>query len=378
MTASKFLRRTAAAAAAVVLLGTLQSPSSPENRLDFWGLNGTGIWAVEAGNSNGREGEEGPKDLGGGEGKNSEGGGDAKGSPEDSTVGQINGDDEQVGKGGGSNQNKAAKGNGSKKQSNLRGSTSSSDIPTIKPDNAILESIFSSLSEVGKNAPAHPLAKEAQEVKAFNELLDRIFVPRLQTPPKYQGALECLNEAIYRDVLSGPKRVKNNPHLLQQAYSVVRHPPRGLDVPELFIELRQETDKRLWEVRRKKEIRIYERKGAPIPERLELSADEVAALDAEEPRDREEDLSDTELAARTVLIDGWMKEQFRLRLYYSKRIGTLKEDPQDLVDTFNPGPKFISVTVEEIVGLSYNAQLDPEIDIPPATEERRTSRPAEF
>lgn len=196
--------------------------------------------------------------------------------------------------------------------------------------------------------------------------------------PKYQGALECLNESIYRDVLSGPKKVKDNPRLLQHAYSVLRRPPAVLEVPELFVELRQATDKKAWEVRRKREINYYERRGEPIPDILQLSADEVTALDAAEPRMREEEISETELATRVIMVDGWMKEQYRLRLYYRKRIGQLKEDPQDLVDGFNPGPKFVSVSVEEVLGLSYGAVLDPEPEPVDPEVQRPNARAAEF
>lgn len=184
--------------------------------------------------------------------------------------------------------------------------------------------------------------------------------------------------SIYRDVLSGPKKVKDNPTLLQVAYSVIRRSPMGLEVPALFVELRVETDKRVWEERRRKEIRLYELRGEPIPERLQLSADEVVALDAEEPQDREEDLSETELAARTIMIDGWMKEQMRLRLYYQKRVGTLDGDPQDLVEAFDAGPE-ITVSVEEVVGLGYGAVLDPEPDdIQNSLVRRANARAAEF
>ncbi|CDI80764.1 hypothetical protein, conserved [Eimeria acervulina] len=377
MAAAKLLRRAAAAAAAVVLLGTFQGPSDPSNLVGFSGMNFSYILAVEAGNSRGSDGQKERSGLGKGNGKGSKGGNEPERRNSDPML-QMNGDDDHAEKEGSSAKKRPAKRGGVKGQSNLRGSASNaSGDKSLTSENPVLESIFSAFTEFGKD-PDHPLADQVKEVRALNELIDRIFVPRLQTPPKYTGALECVNMSIYRDVLSGPKKVKDNPTLLQLAYSVIRRSPMGLEVPALFVELRVETDKRVWEERRRKEIRLYELRGEPIPERLQLSADEVVALDAEEPQDREEDLSETELAARTIMIDGWMKEQMRLRLYYQKRVGTLDGDPQDLVEAFDAGPE-ITVSVEEVVGLGYGAVLDPEPDdIQNSLVRRANARAAEF
>ncbi|CDI76094.1 hypothetical protein, conserved [Eimeria praecox] len=377
MRASKFLRHAAAAAAAVAVLGTFQVPSDPSNRVGFCGGNFGYIWAVEAGDSNGRDSEEGPSDMGGDD-RGSEGGGAAKSNAKDASVKQMNEGDGNPNEDGGNAKSQEAQSGDSKKQSNLRGSASNNKNSTLlQPANATLERIFGMFSDLGKDAN-HPLAEQVKEAKDFNEFIDRVFVPRLQTPPKYAGALECLNESIYRDLLSGPKKAKTSPHMLQHAYSALRRSPMVLEVPALFIELRQDTDKREWEVRRRREIHFYERKGEPIPERVQLSAEDVMALEAEEPRDREEDISEPEMASRVTLINGWMKEQFRLRLYYRQRIGLLKGDPQDLVDTFNPGPQYVSVSVEEVIGLSYNAVLDPEPEIDDSEINGPSARAAEF
>ncbi|CDJ28568.1 uncharacterized protein EMH_0042040 [Eimeria mitis] len=417
MTTSKFLRHAAAAAAAVVILGTFQGPSDPSNRLSFCGLNAGYIWAVEAGDSNGLDGEDGPSDLTGGDGEGPEPGRSENGDEKDSSTGQVNGEGEPVVCGlnagyiwaveaGDSNGLDGEEGsgdltggdgegpepgrseNGDEKDSST-GQVNGEGEPVVGDDSSIKTKATASDDSKKQNKLRGSAStnKSSSSEQSKDPLLEKIFgaftglgtIILLLVKPKYQGALECLNEKIYRDVLSGPKKVKDNPQLLQQAYSVLRRPPPVLQVPELFVELRQETDKRLWEQRRKREIRFYEQKGEPIPDRLQLSADEVMAADAEDPPLREEHLSETELASRTVLIDGWMKEQFRLRLYYSKRIGVLKGDPQELVETFNPGPKYVTVSVEEILGLSYDAKLDPEPEIEASSPEQRSSaRAAEF
>lgn len=187
-----------------------------------------------------------------------------------------------------------------------------------------------------------------------------------------------MNEALNRDILSGPKKDKRDARALQQAYNFLRNPPVMLQVPIVFVELRSAADRRLWDDERKAEQRRYEQRGDPIPERLLLNADELVARDAEEPRVREEELSEEEIRARLRMINGWMEQQFRLRLYYRKRIGTLQGNPQDLLVTFDAGPKYVAVTVEDIEGLSYNAELDPEPPIDDEFEQGTEARKQEL
>ncbi|CDJ37574.1 hypothetical protein, conserved [Eimeria tenella] len=358
MTVPRLLRH--AATAALIALGTFQGQSDPSNVVGLLRNNLSCLWVVEANGSNSNE-TSGVGNDSEDSRRRGEGGGPGR-SKKNSSGGIVPEIPENRGDTGPS----GSKGGSENRASGLRGVSSNSQgsTPSSQPEKPSLQSIFGNLFQnFGSDEEGgHPLAEQASDAKAFNDLIDRIFVPRLQTAPKYQGALESINESIYRDVLRGPKKVKGNVQLLQQAYSVINHPAKMLDVPDLFVELRAAADRRIWDQTRQREKAQYERKGDPVPKRFEMSADDVVALEAEEPRVREEELSNTELQARIRMINGWMKEQFRLRLYYSKRTGALKADPQDLVDTFNPGPN-VPVTVEDIIGLSYEAELEPEPEL---------------
>lgn len=123
---------------------------------------------------------------------------------------------------------------------------------------------------------------------------------------------------------------------------------------------------RLWDEERSAAAKRYEQKGQPVPQRLQLDAAEFEAREAEEPRNREEDLLEEERRARVKMINGWLRQQFRLRLYYQKRIGKLKGNPQDLLVTFDAGPDALLVSVDDIEGLGYGAELEPD---PEAEEE---------
>lgn len=227
-------------------------------------------------------------------------------------------------------------------------------------DKQDLGGIFQGLLQTLSDGNDGLVSEQAKDVALLNDLIDRIFPPRLQTTPKYQGSLECLNEALHRDTLSGPNKNKRDSKSLQQAYNFLRGPPRMLQVPSLFVELREAADKSRWDSERADHRKRYEIRGDPVPERFLLTAEELVVRDAEEPRSREEELSDEEVKSRLRVLNGWLKQQFRLRLYYLKRIGSLEGHPQDLLVTFEAGPDRIAVTVEDIEGLSYNGQLDPE------------------
>ncbi|OEH75233.1 uncharacterized protein LOC34622093 [Cyclospora cayetanensis] len=223
-----------------------------------------------------------------------------------------------------------------------------------------LNKILSSFLESFGQDVDHPLAEHAEESQKLHELVDKIFVPRLQTAPKYHGALECINEAIYRSLLSGPKKAPADSKLLRRAYDATRMPPVALQVPSMFVELREAADKHVWDKERALARRQHEHKGDPVPRRFLLTAEDLVAEYAEQPRVKEDDLSEDELGNRLKIINEWIKQQFRLRLYHRKRIGTLKGNPQDYLVTFNAGSNYAAVEIDDIEGLSFDAELDPE------------------
>lgn len=345
---SKLLRRTAVAA--FLVLGTSQGPTCRSNRVGLPSTYTSGIWLVEGSEFNNDDTDWAEDDVS-----------DEKASRQGGAAEEPKDGEEPSDQGS------------SHRPSSLRGAASSETNPPPKRlDRKELEGIFEGLLQSLNSDNEQLVATQAQDVKRLNELIDRIFVPRLQTTPKYQGTLECLNEALNKDILRGPNKDKRDAKALQQAYNFLRNPPVMLQVPVLFVELRSAADRRVWDDERGVERRRYERRGDPVPERFLLTADEFVARDAEEPRAREEELSEDELASRLRLINGWLKQQFRLRLYYRKRIGTLQGNPQDLLVTFDAGPKHVAVSVEDIEGLSYNAELDPEPPADDAESEHRT------
>ncbi|KAL8456001.1 hypothetical protein Emag_000244 [Eimeria magna] len=154
--------------------------------------------------------------------------------------------------------------------------------------------------------------------------------------------------------------------LSPQAYSYLRKPPLVLVVPALFVELREGADRQRWEEERRLIHRRCERTGDIVPPRYELSADEVHAQEIDDGALWDEEIAPEDLRIRIQTIHGWLKEQYRLRLYYRKRLGTLKGNPQDLIASFSPGADLLPVSLEDIEGLSYAAELD---DVPLSMDE---------
>ncbi|KAL8269361.1 hypothetical protein Esti_006724 [Eimeria stiedai] len=219
---------------------------------------------------------------------------------------------------------------------------------------SVFQGLLSSLSPERESS----LLELSKQTEQLNELLDTIFPSRLQAAPRYMGALEVVNEALYRDMLRGPGKEERSPASLQQAYSYLRKRPLVLVVPALFIELREGADRRQWEEERQLIHRRCERNGEAVPPRYELSADEVHAQEIENGALWDDELAAEDLQLRIQVINGWLKQQYRLRLYSMKRRGTLKGNPQDMMSGFNPGPDLVTVSPEDIEGLSYAAELD--------------------
>ncbi|KAL8432226.1 hypothetical protein Efla_005122 [Eimeria flavescens] len=249
---------------------------------------------------------------------------------------------------------------GGKRAGALRGGPAAKKPNAPKPISqkeigSVFESLLQSLGRDGDGT----LMEYSKEAQRLNNLLDSMFPPRLQSAPKYNGALECVNEELYRDVLSGPGNKRREAALLQQAYNFLRSPPMMLVVPALFIELREAADRRAWEEEREAAKRYYEEQGETVPARYLLTAEEVAAEALEEGKVLEDEISEAELRGRLEVINGWLKQQFRLRLYHKKRTGLLKGNPQDYLSSFDAGEDLVAVSHEDMQGLSYEAQLDP-------------------
>ena len=155
MTTSKLLRHAAAAAAAVLVLGTLQGPSEPSNRVGFIGVNLGQIWAVEAAGSNGQDDEEDQSSLGGSDGEGSAGSDASQSNAKNSSIKQASENGEQVDKDEVNNMDHNANGGDSRKQSNLRGSVTNSITPLPLPGKNLIESIFGSLADVAKVRRSH-------------------------------------------------------------------------------------------------------------------------------------------------------------------------------------------------------------------------------
>ncbi|KAL8446084.1 hypothetical protein Emed_005263 [Eimeria media] len=248
----------------------------------------------------------------------------------------------------------------------LRGSAASKEKKDPAAARKELANVFEGLLQSLSPEKESALLEHSKQAQKLNELLDVIFPPRLQTAPRYMGALESLNESLYRDVLRGPGKESRSPALLQQAYSYLRKPPLVLVVPALFIELREGADRYRWEEEKRLIHRRCERTGESVPPRYELSADEVHAQEIDDGALWDEEIAPEDLSIRIHIIHGWLKEQYRLRLYYRKRMGLLKGNPQDLMTQFNPGPDLLPVSIEDIEGLSYAAELE---DAPLTTDE---------
>ncbi|KAL8427561.1 hypothetical protein ACSSS7_007646 [Eimeria intestinalis] len=216
--------------------------------------------------------------------------------------------------------------------------------------------------------------EHSQQAHKLNELLDAIFPPRLQTPPRYHGALEVLNESLYRDVLRGPGKEERSPAALQEAYTYLRKPPLVLVVPALFVELREGADRQKWEDTRRLISRRCHNRGESVPPRYELTADEVHAQAIDDGALWDDEIAPEDLLIRIQIIHGWLKQQYRLRLYHMKRLGTFKGDLQKLVDAFNPGPDLLPVSIEDIEGLSYAAELDDAHIVTEDTEEENDTK----
>lgn len=335
MTLSKLLPR--AVLASFVLLGTSQGPNDRSVLMGLPTSNIGGMWLVQGGDATNEDNDWAEDE-------------DAKAPRERS----ADSDDED------------SSSATSQRSRGLRGAAKKSK--GKRPDMKELENVFSGIMQYINADGGNSLFMAVEDDKRLNELIDRMFVPRLQTTPKYTGALECLNESINRDILSGPQKGKRDSKALQQAYNYLRKPPSMLAVPVIFIELRAGADRKMWDKERQEEATRYEERGDPVPKRFLLTADELLALDAEEPRDRDEELTEDEINYRIIMINGWLKQQLRLRLYYRKRIGQLQGNPQDMLATFDAGPDNVTVAIEDIEGLSYNAELDPE----PAIDESET------
>lgn len=176
--------------------------------------------------------------------------------------------------------------------------------------------------------------------------------------PKFKGSLEQVNEAIDKSILQNSKSGNYSPQALQQAYARLISPPPALEVPASFVDIRAAADKYHWDKERKQLIRRLEKAGMTAPERLLQTYEEAVADFVGGDKTVEEDLLQDEIMRRLMIINSWLRLQYRLRLYYMKRQGLIQGNPGELIKNFDAGPDDIEVSNDDVEGLSYGAELE--------------------